>query len=272
MERLKSVFTHVTKNIPAFIRDPAINLIGAHCYAELVENLNWNNDQCLKIALSKILGVGIVAGGAIVKIPQILKLLNSKSAAGLSISSYILETIAYGISLAYNVRQRFPISTYGETAFILVQNLCIMVLVFVYGRKLGLGGAILIAIGAMLYALFSRNVVSFSQLAYLQALTIPLGLVAKVPQIVQNYQNSSTGQLSAFTVMNYLIGSAARLFTTVTEVDDKMIFWSFALATVMNAILAIQMVWYIGRKRGVREQKFGQSEKLGKKIIKKRAA
>ena len=42
------------------------------CYVTLVENLQFDDVHCLKYALSKGLGIGIVVGGSIVKIPQIL--------------------------------------------------------------------------------------------------------------------------------------------------------------------------------------------------------
>jgi mannose-P-dolichol utilization defect 1 len=38
----------------------------------LVENLNVEDVECLKYALSKGLGIGIVVGGAIMKVPQLL--------------------------------------------------------------------------------------------------------------------------------------------------------------------------------------------------------
>ena len=42
------------------------------CYASLVEELNFGDVECLKYALSKGLGLGIVVGGSIVKVPQVL--------------------------------------------------------------------------------------------------------------------------------------------------------------------------------------------------------
>lgn len=38
----------------------------------LVENLNVEDVNCLKYALSKGLGIGIVVGGSIMKVPQLL--------------------------------------------------------------------------------------------------------------------------------------------------------------------------------------------------------
>jgi len=42
------------------------------CYVSLVENLNIKDVECLKYSLSKGLGLGIVLGGSIMKIPQLL--------------------------------------------------------------------------------------------------------------------------------------------------------------------------------------------------------
>ena len=108
-------------------------------------NLDLTSSECLKLALSKVLGLGMVAGGAILKLPQILTVVRSGSARGLSLSSYILDTVATGITasvvqldagvmliehtdaglldqVAYNVRNGFPFSTYGEMGFLLAQN------------------------------------------------------------------------------------------------------------------------------------------------------
>jgi len=210
----------------------------------LVENLDVFDPDCLKLGISKALGLGIVVAGSVVKLPQLLKLVNAKSGAGLSVSGYILETIGYIITLAYNVRLRFPFSTYGETAFIAIQNVLILTLIFHYARKdLYALGAIGIAL-ATSYALFSPKLVSYHDLQLLQGLSIPLSLTSKLPQIYTNYRNSSTGQLSAFTVFNYLAGTLARVFTTMTEVNDPMIFWGFIASAVLNGILAGQMIYY----------------------------
>jgi mannose-P-dolichol utilization defect protein 1 len=80
--------------------------------------------------------------------------------------------------------------------------------------------------------------------SFLQALTVPLSLLSKAPQILSNYTNGSTGNLSAFAVFNALLGCLARLFTTKQEVNDPLIFWGFAGAGLLNAVLAIQMAVY----------------------------
>lgn len=252
MDVLKSY----TRSIPSFIKDPAIAVLGSkRCYESLVEDLNYADIDCLKLGVSKALGVGIVAGGSIVKVPQILKLIGSGSGAGISVTSYFLETISFLITLGYNVRQGFPFSTYGETVFIAAQNVIITLLVLHYSRQNMVAGLTVLALAAGLYYLFSADGISFQTLQYLQTSTIPIALGSKIPQILTIAKNKSTGQLSAFAVFNYLLGSLARIYTTVTEVDDPLIFWGFLLSTGLNAVLVAQMVYYWNAAPATKQKK-----------------
>jgi mannose-P-dolichol utilization defect 1 len=45
-------------------------------------------------------------------------------------------------------------------------------------------------------------------------------------------------------VFNYLAGSLSRIFTTLQEVDDKLILYGFIAGFALNAVLATQMVYY----------------------------
>jgi mannose-P-dolichol utilization defect protein 1 len=59
------------------------------CYDSLIYNFDLSDTECVKYSISKGLGLGIVVGGSIVKLPQIGKIINSKSARGLSLSAYV---------------------------------------------------------------------------------------------------------------------------------------------------------------------------------------
>ena len=45
-------------------------------------------------------------------------------------------------------------------------------------------------------------------------------------------------------VFAQLMGTLARVFTTLTETNDHLLFWGFALATVFNAVIAAQVLLY----------------------------
>lgn len=201
MDALRSALQPVTHNLPGPIREIGLSLIGDSCYKKLILDIDLeHNPECLKLAISKALGIGIVAASSIVKVPQILKLVNSKSASGVSFLSYLLETSSLLTSLAYNVRNGFPFSTFGETALILGQNVIISVLVLKYSGRAGIAALFVAALAVGVATLFSEQLLNMQRLSYLQAGAGVLGVASKVPQILAILQEGGTGQLSAFAV------------------------------------------------------------------------
>ncbi|KAI8379586.1 uncharacterized protein BYT42DRAFT_569305 [Radiomyces spectabilis] len=242
--------------LPAIIRKPAVSLIGEKCYVSLIEDLNFADVDCIKYSLSKGLGFGIVAGGCIVKIPQILSIMGNQSAQGLSLTSYLMETVSYAITLAYNFRQNNPFSTFGEIFFIQLQNIVITLLILFYAGQHAKLLATFAGLIGLTYCLVDPTMVSPMLMANLYAATIPLNLASKVPQIYTNFVNKSTGQLSVFAVVNYFAGSAARVFTTMTELDDPLMLSGALLATALNGILLLQVIIYWGKggKKSIKKE------------------
>jgi len=200
MEAVRSALQPVTHNLPAPIRDLGVSIIGDACYKALILDIDPENTECVKLAISKGLGIGIIAASSVVKVPQIVKLVKSRSASGVSFLSYLLETSSYMISLAYNVRNGFPFSTFGETALIVTQNVIITVLVLNYSGRASMAALFVAALAASVVTLFSANMVDMQTLSYLQAGAGVLGVASKVPQIAAIWQEGGTGQLSAFAV------------------------------------------------------------------------
>lgn len=201
MDALRSALQPITHNLPTPLYTLGNNLLGPSCYKHLVLDIDpVNNPECFKLAISKALGIGIIGASSVVKIPQLLKLVNSQSAAGVSFLSYLLETASFVITLAYNARSGNPFSTYGESALIAVQNVAIASLVLNYsGQKAG--AAVFVAgVAGALYALFTEGVVDGALLSKLQAGAGVLGVASKLPQVLAIYQAGGTGQLSAFAV------------------------------------------------------------------------
>jgi mannose-P-dolichol utilization defect protein 1 len=244
VDAVKPAITSITHNLPAPIRDLGVSLIGETCYKSLLLDVNIEDVDCIKLGVSKALGIGIIAASAVVKVPQIKKLLGSKSAEGVSFLSYALETASYLISLAYNIRNGFPFSTFGETALIVGQNVIISVLVLNYSGRASLAAVFVAGLAAAAATLFAENIVDAQTLGHLQAGAGVLSVASKIPQILTIFQQGTTGQLSAFAVFNYLAGSLSRIFTTLQEVDDKLILYGFISGFALNAILALQMIFY----------------------------
>jgi len=188
------------------------------------------------------------------KVPQMLIIFSGKSARGLSLFAYTLETAAYAITTVYALRHGFPFSTYGENFFLSIQNIAVTLLIISYSRpRLAsttesrlpqlLAASALAA--ASICALFFAPPTA---LQGLQMLTVPLSILSKLPQISQNYRAQSTGQLSTIAVLSQVAGCLARVFTTATEVQDPIVLVGFLVALILNLVLGAQMWLYWGRR------------------------
>merc|ERR1719334_2175278 len=89
----------------------------------LLDIAEFCQGDCLKDTMSKLLGFLIIILSPLSKLPQIIKILRNGSVEGLNTMSYIIETFAYIVFFAYNYRNGYPFSTYGEVLFIYLQNL-----------------------------------------------------------------------------------------------------------------------------------------------------
>lgn len=202
IEPLQPVLRPIALSLPEPVHDAIVSLIGSDCHNALVLGLDVTKDpNCTSLAISKALGLAIVGASAIVKVPQILKLIGSQSSAGVSFVSYALETASLLITLSYGVRNKFPFSTYGESALIAVQDVVVGVLVLSFAGRPTAAAAFVAVVAASVYALLvDQNMVDAQAMAYLQAGAGALSIASKAPQIFTIWKEGGTGQLSAFAV------------------------------------------------------------------------
>jgi uncharacterized protein with PQ loop repeat len=161
--------------------------------------------HCFSLLLSKVLGLGIVAGewfrrvaaasaalerpqfcpypisstqlnhiqyfppgSAIVKVPQILKIRAAKSTAGISYAAGVLETMAILTGLAYSFRNGYAFSTYGDGALVSIQNILILALIHRYAGATWKVPVMVGLFAALTHALFTPSIVAAAVLAKLQ--------------------------------------------------------------------------------------------------------
>jgi len=79
--------------------------------------------------------------------------------------------------------------------------------------------------------------------------SVPVDLISfffflQLLQIVANFRNGHTGQLSFIMVLLLFLGAMARIFTTIQETGDKVMLVSFLMSTALNATLVFQVLYY----------------------------
>ena len=227
----------------------ALDALASHCgTSSLSDLLNPHTilePKCLKFLISKLLGYGIVVGSAGVKMPQILNIVNAGSVEGLSGSSLLIEWTASIASFSYFMALGYPFSTWGENFFLFFQNGIIASLYLRYTAGLGSArfmavAALSVALGTVLYLRALPDIAlpppicerlgaqqcTFTCNDIAGALPVLLMLFGRLPQILQNQRQGHTGTLSIITYVLNLLGSSARVFTVLQELNDKFVLTS----------------------------------------------
>lgn len=218
-------------------------LMNEKCYDNYFVDFDFFDGDCFKALLSKGLGIGIIAGSVLVKVPQITKILANKSAKGINLFSVCLDLFAITIHMAYSFVSEFPFSAWGDTSFLALQTAMIAFLVLHFGGA----PAKAVAFGAVYSAVTYVLMGGLTPLKYLliaQGFNVPILLLGKLSQAFTNYRNGSTGQLSAVTCFMLLAGSLARIFTSIQETGDQMMIITYGCSSFANAVIVMQLLYY----------------------------
>ncbi|XP_009354157.2 mannose-P-dolichol utilization defect 1 protein homolog 2 [Pyrus x bretschneideri] len=209
---------------------------------------HFPDKDCLLPLISKILGYAIVAASTTVKLPQIIKILQHGSVRGLSIISFELEVVGYTIALAYCLHKGLPFSAYGELAFLLIQALILIAIIYYYSRPMSTRTMIT----ALLYCAVAPTILAgqidpvLFEALYASQHAIFLG--AKIPQIWANFSNKSTGELSFLTNLMNFAGSMVRVFTSIQEQAPKSVLLGSVIGIATNFTLLSQILIYQKQK------------------------
>uniref|UniRef100_A0A8C7ZE25 Mannose-P-dolichol utilization defect 1 protein homolog n=1 Tax=Oryzias sinensis TaxID=183150 RepID=A0A8C7ZE25_9TELE len=256
-------------------------LMPESCYDQFFLNFNLLDVPCLKIVLSKGLGIGIILGSVLVKLPQILKLMAAKSAEGLSFKSVLLELLAITGTMAYSIANGFPFSSWGEALFLMLQTVTIGFLIQKYGGRSG-SGVLFVLLYLSLLLLLLSPVTPMAAVTSMQAFNMPAIIIGRLIQAATNFQNGHTGQLSAVSVFLLFAGSLARIFTSVQvrnhvttghassstrgaepdvpllffqETGDTLMALTYVISSTCNGVIAMQVLYYWKRSPQTKQKK-----------------
>ena len=228
-------------SIPDLLR----GLLGGDVLGLLPEPIGTLSLACFKAHVSLVLGYAIVTGSSLVKLPQLLKILQAKSVAGLAMTTMLMEMCASISSFSYYIALGYPFSTWGENFFLFFQNIGLTVLFFHYTSGVGSAKALATAVlgtllGVVLYGRMlpdvvlpapvcstlglSRCTVTCEDVA--GSLPTVLMLVGRLPQIMQNFRQRHAGQLALITYLLNTLGGFARIFTTLQTLNDPITLFS----------------------------------------------
>lgn len=193
--------------------------------------------------LATAIGYSVFVGACVRSMPQIIVMLQQRSAEGLALTSVVNELLCYTIVLAYNYSKAYPFNTYGEAAALWLQDVFIIMLIYKYRdfpAYVWAGSVLALALGSVY--LFSgacpAEVLSALQLATL----FVMALGSSIPQIWLNIQRGNSGVLSPITCGLNVAGCIARMYTTLVLTKDTLLLVSCATQGVLHCILLYQTI------------------------------
>ena len=201
--------------------------------------------ECASFLLSKFLGIGLILFSSFVKFPQIWRIIHHKRADGISLISILMEMQVNTFSFIYHKKNNYPISTYGETFVIFIQNIVIGFFVTHLEKSMPheLWNFILIIHFSLLYGA-KRDLISNQLIDFLWIICIPLSILNKIPQIILTYTQKRRGNYSRLSAFLRSFGSFCRVFTTFREISDKTVKISSLLNLVLSGTILIQSLIY----------------------------
>lgn len=215
----------------------------AACWDAIVVNRDFGNVDCLVNLLVQVLNLVVVAGAFTYKLPQIIKIARAGDVAGISPMSLYFETLSFMTTTVYHIRSGNPIGAWAENVVILVQQAVLVIQIWLYAKS-SLGHiALVIGTAAAIMAVEAFGVPGDS-IPLLFTITIPMASASRIPQIWANFRNGHTGQLAFITLGMGFGGSAARVLTSLKQVDDVVVAYGFAIACMWNLILVVQVLAY----------------------------
>lgn len=180
-------------------------------------------------------------------IPQIIKIVNSKSVVGIERQSWYFNTMIYLQTAGQAINKGLPFSVYGENLIVAAQCVVIIILIWGYDTKIGIVEKLVVLFGLSGYAFILFNPEGFideQRWILISQSNVFLTVLSRVPQIWANYKNQSTGQLAFFGIFLSFIGCVARIATVLVETDDIWYLMPFVTALTLNGILTLQFALY----------------------------
>lgn len=236
-----------------------LRLVDPKCQEELLQiyGAGWNNaalhlgSHCHLLVVSRVLSVVAMTLGTVLKVPQIAALLKAGSAKGISLSGLALETFNLSVLLLYHLKLNNPLSVYAECFALWGQDILLLLLAFglnSFGSALVLVFATVSAnemVHAAGFDTFGGSYIPLSAVTRLFYATLPLGWLAMLLQIHQNFVQKSTGNLSPVMLWMGWTCGLLRLGTILIELrHDVAALLGNSVNNVLGTVLLFQYYRY----------------------------
>jgi len=219
-------------------------LMTKQCYDIYFLQHDFVNIACFQKLISKALGIAIIAGAFGLKIPQIMVILKNKSVSGLAPSAFYLDVLAFLVTCCYSFLKGYPLTSWGESLVILIQNLFLVLLLWIYSTPKT--EVSLMIVYAVIFGAFASAFLNIREefQPYMVWGALACSVAGRIPQALANFSQGHTGVLAFAGFFLSFAGSLARVFTTIQETGDQNLIISFSISACTNLVIILQILYY----------------------------
>lgn len=200
-------------------------------------------------SIHSMLGYCVCLAGTFYKLPQVIQIHNARSAGGISATMVGIDAYSVLVDVAYSAARGLPVSAWGELPSQFLCSSIIFMQCMIYQRKLRSRSVAALSVvwcAIAIAVLKLPEIVGKTRgralLEKLKSTNVIVTCLGKVPQILVNVRNGSSGELSLTTTSLALLGNVVRIFTGY-KFGVKMIS-SQLCSGVLNASLVAQIIAY----------------------------
>ncbi|KAM4040224.1 solute carrier family 66 member 3 [Anomaloglossus baeobatrachus] len=186
----------------------------------------------------------------VLKFPQILAVMASKSAEGLSLGSLLLEVTGFLVFLRYQMYYDYPMETYLEYPILIAQDVVLLIFILFYSGSMS---SALPYIG-MLFGLWNVLVLKKWIIDVALNLCTLISASSKFLQLQHIWRTQDSGQASALTWAMATYTCATRIFTTLMTTGDIAVLVRFIVLLILNCWVAFVILKYRKKSGGKKKE------------------
>lgn len=213
------------------------------CYDQIFLHFNFIHVPCLKIVMSKTVGILVLMATVFAPLAQIGKVVWSGRSEGLCPGSVFLELLAISAHGVFCYKQNFPIGAWGESLFALIQIAFLAFLIQHYRGK-SMKGVYLLALYCVFMFFLASPLIPVSVVWMLREWNVLFVIAGRFIQAGSNYKSGHTGQLSALSVLLVFLGSLGRIFSSLQETGLSLPAQLHAVACCCSGVILTQVLLY----------------------------
>jgi len=195
-------------------------------------------------AFCEFLGVTVLFVNVVLKMPQILTIWHSGGTTCISLRSTVLEWISYTVMLVYPFALDYPVHTYIECVFAVLQDYILVLMIMHYRNELSPQWILPFMVYNVAVVVTGSGILPEVALYAIMLATTPMLIWSKIDQIKEMYVNKDAGQVSLATWGLTVYDTGVRQFTTALITHDTPLQINLSTSQVFNVAIVACILYY----------------------------